>query len=44
MRAALRLIRRGCARLDDSLIGDAIAAACLFLTLYLLVVFAGVLS
>lgn len=37
-------IRRAAVRLDDSLLGDAIGAACLFVTIYILTVFAGVLS
>lgn len=37
-------MRRIAARLDDSLVGDAIGCVCLFLTIYLLSFFAGILS
>lgn len=44
MRAAVRRIARGLARLDDSWVGDLIGGLCLAFTAYLLFFFAGVLS
>lgn len=37
-------LRRLSRRLNDSLLGDAIGAACLMVTFYLLILFAGVLQ
>lgn len=40
----MKRIGRGLARLDDSWLGDVIAAACMTVTAYLLFFFAGVCS